>query len=119
MSTEVSNSGDDEGNSVIDIFEKIAPTNRCSKTFFITDSRRSFNRRFYRHIYSGRELVSFSCEDNKIIIETESYWHGLLRENDTHYFTQTVDDINPSLFDNNLGCFNVIDPDTLHKTIIY
>ncbi|XP_057323302.1 uncharacterized protein LOC130666378 [Microplitis mediator] len=114
----VSNSGDNEGNSVVDIFEKVAPTNSCSKKFLITESRRSFNKRFYRHIYSGRELVSFSCEENKIIVETESFWNGVLRENDI-CFTQTVDNINPSLFDNNLGCFNVIDPDTLYKKIIY
>ncbi|KAG8040634.1 hypothetical protein G9C98_002630 [Cotesia typhae] len=74
---------------------------------------------FSRHIYNKPILVSFRCEDNKIFVEKSAIEDNTKDINlkVIEIFYQQVDNITPLLFSYQLGCFNIINPDTLYKKI--
>lgn len=74
---------------------------------------------FSRHIYNKPLLVSFRCEDNKIFVEKSAIEENTKDINlkVIEIFYQQVDNITPLLFSYQLGCFNIINPDTLYKKI--
>ncbi|CAG5101055.1 Protein of unknown function [Cotesia congregata] len=70
-----------------------------------------------RHIFNKPLLVSFRCTDDKIFIEKRKID---VDPKDINFkvidsFYQQVDNINTSLFSYQLGCFNIINPDTLYN----
>ncbi|KAK0097962.1 hypothetical protein PV326_012272 [Microctonus aethiopoides] len=72
----------------------------------------------FRQIFTGSKLISFLYNDGEVTIE-----EGMLKNINTYKsirtYTHPMKNIHETGFEQRLGCFNVIDPDTLHEQISF